>query len=70
MCVSCPQSHPCAAAGHLTIRYAAGGADVTVAFASVRPQIQGSSMDLAVSATTGSVLHTMEKLVMVRKMIY
>lgn len=70
MCVSCLQSHPCAAAAHLMARYAVGGANVTVAFASVRPQIQGSSMDLAANATTGSVLYITGKPVMVRTMIY
>lgn len=69
VCVNCPQSHPCAAAGHLMARSAVGGASVTAESASARPQMQGNSMGLAASATTGSVPHTMRKLVMVRTMI-
>lgn len=69
MCVNYPQSHPCAAAGHLMARSAVGGASVTAASASVRPQIQGDSMGLDASATTGSAPHTMGKLAMVRTVI-
>lgn len=69
LCVSCLQTLPCAAAGHPMARSAAAGENVTVALASARPRIQGSSTGLAVSATTGSVRHIMGNLAMVRKVI-
>lgn len=61
----CLRSLPCAAVGRLTARYAAGGENVPVGFASVRPQTRGSSTGLAANATTGSVLHGTGKLAMV-----
>lgn len=51
-------------------RSAVGGASVTVAPASARPQSQGSSMVHAASVTTGSVPHLMGKRAMVRTMTF
>lgn len=61
MCVNCPQSRPCAAAGHPMARSAVGGASVTAASASARRRDRGSSTGLAASATTGSASRTMRR---------
>lgn len=67
VCVDCLQSRPCAAAGHLMAKSAAGEAAVTAASASVRPENRGSFMVHAASATTGCAPRLTEKPAMVRK---
>lgn len=69
VCVSCLQSHLCAAAGRLMARSAVGGASVTAVSASARPQTLRSSMGRIASATTGSVLRIMGKPATVRTVI-
>lgn len=66
MCVGCPRSHRCVAAGRPRAKSVVGGASASVASAFARLPVQGSFTVHAASARTGSVPHLMGKPATVR----